>query len=138
MDHVRPCAVILRGKVVKVEKCRKTKKLGKVEKRRKHPVRRGTRDCATPRPAGRRAAAAGRRAAAAGPARRRDGPADRAVGGHAGRDGRVCTETVSDLKQHSPAMTGSVTCSRPSSGPSTRTCTRTTCTGPRPRGPASD
>jgi hypothetical protein len=37
MDHVRPCAVILRGKVGKVEKVGKTKKVGKVEKCRKHP-----------------------------------------------------------------------------------------------------
>jgi hypothetical protein len=37
MDHVRPCAVILRGKVGKVEKCRKTKIVGKVEKCRKVP-----------------------------------------------------------------------------------------------------
>jgi hypothetical protein len=38
MDHVRPCAVILRGKVGKVKKCRKTKIVGKVEKCRKVPI----------------------------------------------------------------------------------------------------
>ncbi len=37
MDHARPCAVILRGKVGKVEKVGKTKIVGKVEKRRKQP-----------------------------------------------------------------------------------------------------